>query len=102
MSSHTYGAWERSEWEEAGLEEAYRRGEMQFVNCEPDGFEYERGEWYITDDAARTIFYGTFGNYNFPGARDYTEAIVYYDDGEYQAAVAEWAAKPEYLEESTK
>lgn len=97
--SKSYCAADYKKWEAAGLDKIMNGSEMEYVNQEEDGFDTLRGEWYIADDDTRTIIFGTFGNYNSPGASHYTYAEVYDDVEEYRAALAEWEAKPEYTEE---
>lgn len=98
MASNEYYAWDHKEWEAAGLNRIQERHEMTYVNQSPDGYECYRGEWFIADDATRTIVFGTFGNYNSPGASSYTYAQVFDNEEEYKKELAEWDAKPEYLE----
>ncbi len=98
MSSTSYRAWDHAEWQAAGLNKVWDKHEMEYVNQEEDGFDCLRGEWFIADDDTRTIISGTFGNDNSPGASHYTYAEVYDDTEEYRVALAEWEAKPEYLE----
>ncbi len=99
MGSISISGTDYTAWAAHGLDELQARHEMEFVNQEEDGPDQLCGEWYIADDEKRVIIYGTFGNYNSPGASHYTEAEVYDDEDEYRAALAEWEAKPEYTEE---
>lgn len=98
MASQSYRASDHQEWDAAGLDAIMNKHEMEYCDQEDDGFQIWRGEWYVADDDTRTIISGTFGNYNSPGASHCTYAEVYDDEGEYRAALAEWEAKPEYLE----
>jgi hypothetical protein len=98
MASQSYRGADHGEWADAGLDAIQERHAMEYVNQEDDGPDQLRGEWFIADDEARTIIFGTFGNYNSPGASHYTYAEVYDDEEEYRAALAEWEARPEYLE----
>jgi hypothetical protein len=98
MTCKSFRACDYKEWDAAGLNAIQERHEMEYCNQEEDGCDSLAGEWFIADDAARTIIYGTFGNYNSPGASHYTYADVYTDEAEYRAALAEWEAKPEYLD----
>ena len=96
-STH-YRAWDHKEWDAAGLDAILDRHEMEYVNQEDDGPDQLRGEWYVADDDAHIIIYGTFGNDNSPGASSYTYADVYDDEEGYRAELAEWEDKPEYLD----
>lgn len=98
MASKTYRAADHKEWDAAGLDKVFDGLEMEYVNQEEDYGDCLRGEWYAADDDTLTIFSGTFGNYNSPGASHYTYAEVYDNAEEYRTALAEWEAKPEYLE----
>lgn len=125
MASQSYRASDHQEWDAAGLDAILGKHEMEYCDQEDDGFQMWRGSWYVADDDTRTIISGTFGNDNSPGASHYTYAEVFsvssdpWDDDakedfdteeefraeleveaedEYRAALAEWEAKPEYLE----
>ena len=97
MQSTSYRASDHEQWSAAGLENIAANHEMEYCNQEPDYGDCLSGEWFITDDASKTIIYGTFGNYNSPGASYYTYAEVYDSTEEYIAALAEWESKPEYF-----
>ncbi len=99
MASESYRASDRREWDAAGLDAIQDKHEMEYVNQRDDYGDCLKGEWWVADDATLTVVWGTFGNYNSPGASHYTYAEVYDDETEYKAAVAEWEAKPEYDEE---
>lgn len=92
---------DRDEWERAGLKDFGEFADrVEFVNQREDGpFDCLRGEWYWGDDDSMTIYSGTFGNDNSPGASMYTYADQYDLWGEYLAALGRWAQKPEYLDE---
>lgn len=93
----SYRAADHKEWDAQGLDTIFQRHEMEYVNQEDDGCDCTRGEWYAADDDTLTIFSGSFGNDNSPGASHYTYAEVYETREEYTSALAEWEAKPEYL-----
>jgi len=57
------------------------------------------GEWFYGDDDERTVYYGSFGNYNSPGASCYTHSETYETEEQYRAALVQWEDQPEYLEE---
>jgi hypothetical protein len=97
MGYEIYRGADHKEWAAAGLDAIMQAHEMTYINQEEDGFDHLRGEWFIADDATRTIIYGTFGNYNSPGASHYTYADVYDDETEYREELAHWASKDEYL-----
>ncbi len=98
MASESYRASDHREWDAAGLDAVQDKHEMEYVNQSDDYGDSLQGEWWMADDASRTIIWGTFGNYNSPGASHYTYAEVYDDEVEYRADVAKWEAMPEYLE----
>lgn len=98
-NTESYTASNHKEWEKAGLKDYGDFSDcVEYVNQEDDYCDSLRGEWWYADDETTTIYSGTFGNYNSPGASQYTYAEVFCDADEYKAAVAEWEAKPEYLE----
>lgn len=93
-------------WSELGLDNLQNQWEMSFFNQEDDGPDQLKGEWFATDedfrlpDGSAVIFGGTFGNYNSPGASDYTQAEVYGPDelDAFAERVKELDGFPEYLE----
>lgn len=92
-------AFNHEEWAARGLKDYSDYADMvTYCNQEEDGFDCQRGEWFYGDDATRTIYYGTFGNYNSPGADCYTYADDYDTEEEYRAELAKWEAMPEYLD----
>ena len=97
--SDSYRMSDHKEWAAARLDEVWEGHEMEYVNQEDDYGDCLRGEWYIANDGPRVIIWGTFGNYNSPGASHYTYAEVYGPDEEdaYRADLAEWEDKLEYL-----
>jgi hypothetical protein len=100
--SKSYNAFNRKEWAKAGLKDFGDFAEyVEYVNQTEYGDGQLEGEWYYCDDETRTIYTGTFGNYNAPGASSYTNADVY-DEGEiedYNAEKAKLEAQDEYSEE---
>lgn len=58
----------------------------------------DSGEWFLADALGMTVVFGTYGNYNSPGAADYTYATVYQTREEYESAVLLWEEREEYLE----
>ncbi len=91
-------ASEYTRWTELGMESLLTNGCMEFCNQEPNGADCNRGDWYIADDASLTIVWGTFGSYNSPGDSHYTYGTVFASESDYKTALAEWEAKPEWLE----
>jgi hypothetical protein len=85
---------------------------VEWVNQQEDGCDQLRGEWWYSPDEVvtvdrqgtfRVIYYGSFGNYNSPGASSYTYAELYDvadadDVADYAKAVERWEGFPEYLE----
>lgn len=95
-----YTACDYGSWEAAGLLDFGDFAEkIEYVNQREDGFEVLAGDWFYPHNETRTIYFGTFGNYNSPGADHFTYAEVYDDENEYREAVASWEAMPEYSEE---
>ncbi len=72
---------------------------IEYVNQEQDYGDCLRGEWWYADDETLTIYFGTFGNHNSPGADQYTHSMVYEDVEEYKAEVDNWTSYPEYSQE---
>jgi hypothetical protein len=98
MPSANYNAWNHKEWEAAGLLNFEDFSDaIEYVNQRDIGDQLEGGWWY-SDDEKLTIYAGTFGNYNSPGASSYTNADIYDDEAEYKAEVAKLEAMPEYVE----
>jgi hypothetical protein len=71
---------------------------VEYVNQREYGDGQLEGQWWYDDDEHSTIYYGSFGNDNSPGASSCTYAEVYDDKTEYLLACAEWMAAPEYLD----
>ena len=71
---------------------------VEYVNQSEYGDGQYEGEWYYGDDDNLTLYTGTFGNYNSPGASDYTYVETFETEAEYLEAVSKQAAKPEYWE----
>jgi hypothetical protein len=95
-----YIAWNHKAWATAGLKDYGDYSDcIEYINQSEYGDGQLEGEWFWNDDEARTIYYGSFGNDNSPGADSYTAADVYDTEEEYREALAEWEAKPEYLDE---
>lgn len=94
-----YVASQYRDWKNAGLKDFGDFSEcIEYVNQTEDGFDSLRGDWFYGDDDTRTIYYGSFGNYNSPGASHYTYADVYDTEEEYREELAKWEALPEYLD----
>ena len=99
----TFRATDYRDWDDANLLDYGDFADcVTFCLCSEYGDGQEEGEWYYIDTENRTIYYGSFGNYNSPGASDYTYADCYGpDEGEeFAAAVREWESKPEYVEDA--
>jgi hypothetical protein len=71
---------------------------VEYVNQSEDYGDCLRGEWYYGDDESLIIYYGSFGNYNSPGASCYTHSEQHETENEYRAALQQWIDQPEYLE----
>lgn len=71
---------------------------IEYVNQSEYGDGQLEGEWYYGDDEALTIYSGTFGNYNSPGASCYTTSETFETEEEYRCQLQQWADQPEYLE----
>jgi hypothetical protein len=100
MASEHYCAFDHKAWSAAGLKDYGDFAEcVEYVEQSEYGDDQLEGGWWYADDAALTIYTGTFGNYNSPGASSYTFADVYDDPDEFRAEVARLEALPEYLED---
>lgn len=95
-----YTAWDHKAWAEAGLKDYGDFSDcVEYVNQSEFGDGQLEGEWWYADDDTRTVYYGSFGNDNSPGASSYTYADTFPDDeAGYKEAVGRWEAYPEYLE----
>lgn len=97
MSSTTYNAFRHKEWKAAGLKNYEDFADMvEYVNQSPDYGDSLCGEWWYEDEETLTIYSGSFGNDHSPGASSYTYANVYDSKVNYEKAVKEWEAEPEY------
>lgn len=100
--SQSYNAFNHKAWDEAGLKDFGDFADMvEYINQSEYGDGQLEGEWYYCDDEKLTIYTGTFGNYNSPGASSYTNADVYEADEkeEYEAEKKRLEACDEYSEE---
>jgi hypothetical protein len=95
--SESYKASDYKSWKEAGLKnfEEFSYA-IEYVNQRDIGDQLEGGWWYA-DDEKLTIYTGTFGNYNSPGASYYTNAEVYDNEEEFKSEVAKLESMPEYI-----
>jgi hypothetical protein len=97
--STSYNAFNHKAWSEAGLKDYGDFAEcVEFANQIELGDGTLEGDWYYCDDETRTIYTGTFGNYNSPGASSYTNADVYDEDEqeEYDEEKKRLEAQDEY------
>ena len=98
MPAH-YTASDHMSWNGAGLEDFEKFSEMvEYINQTELGDGQHEGEWYYSDDENLTIYHGTFGNDNSPGASDYTYATVFDDIAEYEAESLRLEMCDEYAE----
>lgn len=98
--SQSYNAFDHKSWDAAGLKDYGDFSDMvEYINQRDIGDQLE-GEWYYCDDETRTIYSGSFGNYNSPGASSYTNAEVYDEDeiDDYNAEKARLEQCEEYAE----
>lgn len=92
-------AFDHKNWAESGFLDYGDFSDMvEYVNQQEDGPDSYRGHWWYGDDEARVLYFGSFGNYNSPGASSHTYAERFDAEEDYRAAVAEWERLPEYLE----
>lgn len=95
----SYRAYDHKGWSEAGLKDFGDYAEcVEYINQAEYGDGQLEGDWYYCDDENRTIYYGTFGNFNSPGAEHYTSANVYADMDDYQHEVERLEGMEEYAE----
>ena len=92
-----YCAWDHKEWAAQGLRDYADFEDVTYVNQEDFGDYYE-GDWFYDDKDTLTIYYGSFGNYNAPGASSYTYADVYETLEEFEKELAEYESAPEYID----
>ena len=92
-----YYAWDHKEWAAQGLRDYADFEDVTYVNQEDFGDYYE-GDWFYDDKDTLTIYYGSFGNYNAPGASSYTYADVYETLEEFEKELAEYESAPEYID----
>jgi hypothetical protein len=100
MSNH-YCNFDHKEWDDAGLKDYADFVDcVTFFNQSDYGDGCLEGEWFYDDADTLTIYYGSFGNYNSPGASNYTYADVYGADekAEFALEVQRLQALPEYVE----
>ena len=94
-------AFNHKRWSARGLKDFGDYAEcVEYINQSELGDGTIEGEWYYVDDENKTIYFGTFGNYNSPGASSYTYADQYGPDewADYGNKVAILEDSPEYLE----
>ena len=87
------------QWEDLGLYKVLQKHEMTFCRQEQDMEDTFQGSWWAADDETLTIFHGTFGDSNSPGASHFTCAQICSDEETYQREVKYWESQEEYLEE---
>jgi len=98
MSNH-YCAWNRVEWDEAGLKDFCDFSDcIEYKNQSEYGDGQLEGHWFYDDAEKLTLYWGSFGNYSSPGASSNTHAIIYDNEKEFKEAVAHWESLEEYLE----
>ncbi len=87
---------DHAEWDAAGLKD-YSEFSIKVRHIEKvDEFnfaEYLVGQWYWPDKEKLTIYYGSYGNYNSPGASAYTYAEIFESEEDFRMALAKWDAK---------
>jgi hypothetical protein len=95
-----YAACEHGEWSEAGLKDFTDYSDC-ITYCYQSHYNVDQlqGKWWYADEEALTIYWGSFGNYNSPGASHHTYANVYDDREEFLKEVGWWECIPEFLEE---
>lgn len=99
MATTHYTAFNHKSWSEAGLYDFNDISEMvTYINQTELGDGQLEGEWYYCDDESLTIYHGTHGNDNSPGASSYTHADVYDDIDEYEAESLRLEMCDEYAE----
>lgn len=72
---------------------------VEYVNQTEYGYGQLEGEWYYADDESLTLYSGSFGNDNAPGADDWTNAHEFDTKADYDRDVAIWQMMPEYCDE---
>jgi hypothetical protein len=105
----TVNAFSREEWQRLGLQD-YADFADQITECNvgEDSFS-GYGDWFFVlegplPNGDRVIYFGSFGNYNSPGASTYTHAEIFDVTNEdeaiaYMDRVRHWESQPEYVDE---
>lgn len=101
-----YSAFNHKLWAERGLKDFGDYADcVSYINQVEQGDDTLEGEWFYAEDENKTIYFGTFGNDNSPGASSYTWATQYknnpgesWGDVDFAAEVARLEAMPEYLD----
>ena len=107
--SDSYTACEKT-WSKIGLLDYSEFSDLvEYVNQSDDYGDCLRGEWYyspgdvhaVEGEMCYVIYWGTFGNYNSPGASHHTYAEVFTTEEEedYRKTLAKWEKQPEYVGE---
>jgi hypothetical protein len=95
-----YAASDYREWSEAGLKDFTQYSDcITYCNQLEYGDEQLEGKWWYADKEHLTIYWGSFGNYNSPGASHHTYANIYDDREEFLVETGWWESLPEFLEE---
>lgn len=93
-----YCASDYRSWAEAGLKDFRDFSDcVEYVNQSEYGDGQLEGEWFYYEDRSKTIYHGTFGNYNSPGSSCHTYALVYSSREEYTKEKTRLLSMPEYV-----
>ena len=92
----------RGTWKVHGLMDYNQYSDcVEYVDQEEYGDGQLQGSWYYIDYGRSVIYYGTFGNYNSPGADSFTFAAIFTPEErkEFLKNAIMWEEREEYLEE---
>jgi hypothetical protein len=101
MSSESVCASDHRRWQALGLQDYEKFSDKTTDRNQVDCGDHSEGLWFYVQesplpDGSYVIYYGSWGNYNSPGADNYTHAELYDTQEEQRHDAAEWQARPEW------
>jgi len=98
MSHEVYFASYHQEYKKMSLKDTTEYSDAMEYFAQIDRGDHTSGRWYYDDIETLTIYEGSFGNYNSPGADGYTFANVFDDSEEYNTYLEKLHAIPEWID----
>ena len=106
--SFSINAGQQAEWKSLGLAD-FRDFSEKITECNVgDNGDSGFGQWFFVPEEPmpngdRVFYFGSWGNYNSPGAWAYTNAEIFDGDdpadlAEFQTWVKHWKNQPEFVE----